>query len=264
MTAIALSVAGSDPSGGAGIQADLKTFHQRGVYGAAVISLLTVQNSRGVERVEVVGAPLLAAQLRGVIDDLEVGAAKTGALGSRENVQAVVEAVKESGFPWVVDPVFLSSSGVALLDKDAVVEVRDDLIPVATLVTPNIPEAEALCGRAVRSVGAAREAAHELATLGPAVLLKGGHLAEPEDEVVDVFCADGTLEELRSPRLATSVRGTGCALSAAITAELARGVTLAVAVRRARRWLQGALETALDAGKGSQSVNHFWKLADET
>jgi hydroxymethylpyrimidine/phosphomethylpyrimidine kinase len=259
-TPIALTIAGSDPSGGAGLQADLKTFHQHQVYGMAVVSLLTVQSTRGVARVEVLAAELVAAQLDHLLADVTPGAAKTGALGSAAVIEAV--AARAAGRPWplVVDPVMVSKHGHQLLAPEAAAALKARLAPVAFLLTPNGPEAEALLGRPVRSVAQAREAAVALARLGPRhVLVKGGHLEG--DTAVDVLLADGVLHELAGPRLATPhTHGTGCTLSAAITARLARGDEVVTAVRLARAWLQAALARPPAVGGGIGPVGHLTPL----
>lgn len=262
MTPIALTIAGSDPSGGAGLQADLKTFHAHGVYGASVVTLITVQNTVSVTRVEVLDAELVRQQLDAVLDDLDVGAAKTGALGSAEVVDVVAAAVARRGLRLVVDPVMISKHGHALLGPEASKAMRERLLPVAYLVTPNGPEAEALTGITVRDVAGARAAARAIAAQGPRnVLVKGGHL---EDErAIDVLFADGELHELDAPRIRTRAgHGTGCTLSAAITARLARGDSLLDAVAGAKRWLTRALEQAPDVGRGIGPVEHRLPVED--
>ena len=256
-TPIALTIAGSDPSGGAGLQADLKTFHQHQVYGMAVVSLLTVQSTRGVARVEVLAAELVGAQLDHLLADVTPGAAKTGALGSAAVIEAV--AARAAGQPWplVVDPVMVSKHGHALLAPEAGAAMRARLAGVSFLFTPNGPEAEALLGRPVRTVAQAREAAVALARLGPRhVLVKGGHLEG--DTAVDVLLADGVLHELASPRVDTPhTHGTGCTLSAAIAARLARGEGVVQAVTLARAWLLEALQHPPEVGGGLGPVGHL-------
>jgi hydroxymethylpyrimidine/phosphomethylpyrimidine kinase len=253
---IALTVAGSDPSGGAGIQADLKTFHQHGVYGTAVISLLTVQNTLGVKRVEGVRPAVVAEQLRAVLEDVPPAAAKVGALGSAEVVATVAEGLRGHLFPLVVDPVMISKHGAPLLDDDARGVLVQRLLPITTLLTPNAHEAAALCGADVTTVPQAREAARRIAAMGPAaVLVKGGHLEGP---AVDVLWADGHIEEIPAERVPTPhTHGTGCTYSAAITAWLARGLPLREAVVRAKAWLTETLRTAPGIGQGVGPVNHL-------
>ena len=257
---VALTVAGSDPSGGAGIQADLKTFHQHGVYGASALTLITVQNTRSVDRVEVLDRALVKAQVEAVWSDLPPNAVKTGALGSAavvEVVAAAIARVRTDACPLVVDPVMISKHGTALLDEAARAALVTSLLPEATLVTPNAHEAEALVGAPVRTVADAREAAVAIAGLGPrAVLVKGGHLTG-EREAVDVLYVDGAFELFRSPRIATKhTHGTGCTYSSAITARLAKGADLFAAVGGAKRWLTEALRTAPGLGGGVGPVNH--------
>lgn len=256
---VALTIAGSDPSGGAGIQADLKTFHQHGVYGAAAITLLTVQNTQRVSRVEVLDAGLVLEQVEAVLEDLPVGAVKTGALGSVANVQAIAERFGRPGAPrLVVDPVMISKHGAPLIDDAAQVAVRDLLLPVAALVTPNTHEAAVLVGHPVDDLVEAREAALALVAMGArAALVKGGHL---EGDPVDVLAIAGETMDLPAPRIDTRhTHGTGCTYSAAITALLAQGVPLVDAVPRAKRWLTEAIRTAPGLGRGQGPVNHLAK-----
>lgn len=255
---VALTIAGSDPSGGAGIQADLKTFHQHQVYGAAAISLLTVQNTLRVSRVDVMSAELLLAQVDAVLEDLPVAAAKSGALGSEANVLAIAERFARSGAPrLIVDPVMISKHGAPLADEAARRAVRDVLLPVSFLITPNVHEAAELLGRSVDRLGDAREAALELVAMGArAALVKGGHLEGAH--AVDVLAIGGETMDLVAPRIDTRhTHGTGCTYSAAITALLARGHSLIDAAGDAKRWLTLAIETAPGLGGGQGPVNHF-------
>ncbi|MFW6051701.1 MAG: bifunctional hydroxymethylpyrimidine kinase/phosphomethylpyrimidine kinase [Myxococcota bacterium] len=253
---VALTIAGSDPSGGAGVQADLKTFHQHAVYGTAVITLLTVQNTRGVARVEPVDAGLVGAQLDALLEDIPPAAAKTGALGSQAVVEVVAERARRFDFPLVVDPVMISKHGASLLDDGATRALVDGLLPSSTLVTPNIHEASVLAGREVRTLAHVRDAARAIADLGPrGVLVKGGHLAGPP---VDVLWWEGALHEVSGERLETRhTHGTGCTYSAAIVAWLARGAAMPDAVARAKRWLTEALRAAPGLGGGIGPVSHF-------
>jgi hydroxymethylpyrimidine/phosphomethylpyrimidine kinase len=257
---VALTIAGSDPSGGAGIQADLKTFHQFGVYGEAVITLLTVQNTVGVERVECMPADLVTQQIRAVIGDIPPGAAKTGALGNREIIEALAEMAAEFRFPLVVDPVMVSKHGAALLAPDAIEILKTRLLPLAFLLTPNLEEAGILAGMEVRDVAAMRIAAQKLAGWGPrAVLVKGGHLA---GDAVDVLFFQGEWLEFTAPRLVTRhTHGTGCTYSAAITALLAASEELPAAVRKAKSYISEAIRTAPGLGAGSGPVNHHARPA---
>jgi hydroxymethylpyrimidine/phosphomethylpyrimidine kinase len=256
MPPVALTIAGSDPSGGAGIQADLKTFCRFGVYGEAVITLLTVQNTVKVVRVETMPADLVTAQLEAVLEDIPPQAAKTGALGSIEVVRAVAACAERFRFPLVVDPVMISKHGQPLMAERAVDVLRAELIPRAALVTPNVPEAEALAGVAIRGVDGMREAALRIHAMGArAVLVKGGHL---EGAALDLLF-DGTVwHEFSAERIATQhTHGTGCTYSAAIVAGLAAGLSLHDAVARAKRFIGEAIRTNPGLGHGCGPVNHF-------
>lgn len=251
MVAVALTIAGSDPSGGAGVQADLKTFHQFGVYGEAAVTLLTVQNTQAVSRVETMPADLVRQQIEAVISDIPPGAAKTGALGNVALVEAIAELAGSFRFPLVVDPVMISKHGARLLSPDAENALKHKLLPMAVLVTPNIPEAEALTG-----VSDMKEAGKLLLDLGcRAVLIKGGHA---DGEPVDVlFTQDGSWRFPGRRVFTKRTHGTGCTYSAAITACLAQGNSLNEAIGRAKRFVQAAIETAPDLGLGQGPVNHF-------
>jgi hydroxymethylpyrimidine/phosphomethylpyrimidine kinase len=256
MPPVALTIAGSDPSGGAGIQADLKTFHQFGVYGTTAITLITVQNTVRVDQVQPLAPELVRAQIRAVLEDLPPRAAKTGALGSREIVEAVAEEAAKFGFPLVVDPVMISKHGSPLVAGAAKAALIDDLIPRAFLVTPNLPEASALTGIPVSSLDDMRHAAGLLAAMGPRyVLIKGGHLT---GEAVDLLWTPEGCREYASPRIQTRhTHGTGCTYSAAITAELALGASIETAVERAKSFIAEAIRTHPGLGHGCGPVNHF-------
>jgi len=255
----ALTIAGSDPSGGAGIQADLKTFHQFGVYGQAAITLVTVQNTRAVERVECLPPDLVAQQIAAVVNDIRPAAAKTGALGGRAIVDVVAEAAGSFDFPLVVDPVMISKHGAALVPEEAREAIRLRLVPRAFLLTPNLSEAEALAGMEVRSVDAMRRAARRLNEMGArAVLVKGGHL---ESSATDVLFDGRSFREFRAERVETNhTHGTGCTYSAAITAGLARGKALEEAVGAAKQFIDAAIRTNPGLGGGSGPVNHWARL----
>jgi hydroxymethylpyrimidine/phosphomethylpyrimidine kinase len=260
MPAVALTIAGSDPSGGAGIQADLKTFHQFGVYGEAVITLLTVQNTQSVSRIEILPADLVIEQIDAVIGDIPPAAAKTGALGSIEIVEAIAELAPSFRFPLVVDPVMISKHGTRLMEADAAESLKERLLPYAFLVTPNIPEAEELTGMHISSKEDMLTAARRILDFGSkAVLLKGGHLA---GEPVDVLVGCGEPLLLRGKRVNTRhTHGTGCTYSAAITAGLANSQDLPDAVQNAKDFVQRAIETAPGLGSGSGPLNHFAKAS---
>jgi hydroxymethylpyrimidine/phosphomethylpyrimidine kinase len=255
MTPVALTIAGFDPSGGAGIAADLKTFHRFGVYGEAVVTLLTVQNTVRVSRVDVMAPALVIEQLNAVLEDIPPHAAKTGALGSAEVVEAVALAAHSFRFPLVVDPVMVSKHGLSLLPGSAAAAIRDLLLPLATLITPNVPEAEALTGDTIRTPADMRRAADRLRHMGArAVLLKGGHL---EGDSTDLLADDSGFHDFPAPRIATPhTHGTGCTYSAAIAACLALGLALPDAVARAKRFIHAAISTNPGLGHGSGPVNH--------
>jgi hydroxymethylpyrimidine/phosphomethylpyrimidine kinase len=261
--AVALTIAGSDPSGGAGIQADLKTFHQFGVYGEAAITLLTVQNTQRVSQVETMKPELVTSQIRAVLEDIPPAAAKTGALGSPEVVDAVARALAEASFPIIVDPVMISKHGGRLVSPDAEHILKRELVPRAFLLTPNVPEAEVLSGMSIKTVDDMKAAGEKILLLGcQAVLVKGGHL---EGEPLDVLCSRDKIQTFGGKRVLTRhTHGTGCTYSAAITAALALGNTLFDAVRLAREYVQLAIETAPQLGSGYGPVNHFAGLNPAT
>jgi hydroxymethylpyrimidine/phosphomethylpyrimidine kinase len=265
MVKVALTIAGSDPSGGAGIQADLKSFHQHGVYGSAVVTLLTVQNTRRVSRIELLPAELVGEQLDAVLEDLPVAAAKTGALGSAEIVLAVASRFANARIPLIVDPVRIAKhDGAALLSHAARRVLLDRLLPLSTLVTANADEAAWLTERDVRDHAEARAAAEHLCARGvPAALIKGGHL--DGDEAIDTLCIRGELHELRAPRLdQRHTHGVGCSLAAAITANLALGLPLLAACERAKRWVHAAIASAPGVGQGTGAIDHFAPLPEFT
>jgi hydroxymethylpyrimidine/phosphomethylpyrimidine kinase len=261
MTAIALTIAGSDCSGGAGIQADLKTFAALGVYGASVITALTAQNTQGVDAVLVVPPDFVARQIRVVARDLDVRAVKIGMLATDKIIEAVAEQLRAlSDIPVVLDPVMVAASGDILLDEDAIKTLRAVLLPRATVITPNLPEAAKLLGELeANDESGMRLQAEALRQLGAeAVLIKGGHAKGPAaiDILVD---AEGELP-LEAPRVETSnTHGTGCTLSSAIAAELAKDASLRQAVTRAKIYVTEALKSAdaLRIGKGRGPVDHF-------
>lgn len=255
MTSIALTIAGSDPSGGAGIQADLKTFHQRGVYGTSVITLITAQNTTEVRSVQCLSPQMVADQLEAVLEDVPPSAAKTGALGDVEIVRLIADRARAFTFPLVVDPVMISKHGKPLISKDAQKELARLLLPRAFLVTPNLEEAGVLAGMKVGNTAAMREAAVRIADLGPeAVLVKGGHL---EGEAVDILFWRGEFRVYGAPRLETvHTHGTGCTYSACIAAELAKGLGIIEAVDIAKRFVTRAIATRPGIGRGRGPVNH--------
>ncbi len=253
-TPVALTIAGSDPSGGAGLQADLKTFHQLGVYGEAVVTLITVQNTMGVTRVETLPPELICQQIRAVLEDIPPAAAKIGALGNREIVEAIAREAERFQFPLVVDPVMTSKQGVRLLELGGQASLAS-LIRRAFLVMPNLHEASALAGFPVEDLDGMRRAAQALVSLGAAnVLVKGGHL--PGDPI-DVLCMrDRGFREFLGERIDTpNTHGTGCVYSAAITAELAKGAPLIDAIRWAKSFITRAIRTNPSLGGGAGPLN---------
>ena len=254
MIPIALTIAGSDPSGGAGIQADLKTFHQLRVYGTAVVSLITVQNSTRLSRVELIEPALVTEQANAVLEDTPPNAIKTGALGSAGIIAAV------AGLPiacaLVVDPVMVSKQGAPLLASSARQGLIELLFPKATLVTPNLDEAADLAGIEVSNINDMREAAQRIASFGPqAVLIKGGHL---DGIAIDILYHAGEMLEFAAERVETRhTHGTGCTYSAAITAFLARRMSIPEAVANAKRFITQAIRTAPGIGAGAGPLNHW-------
>jgi hydroxymethylpyrimidine/phosphomethylpyrimidine kinase len=260
-TPVALTIAGSDSSGGAGIQADLKTFAALGVYGASAITALTAQNTTGVNGIHIVPAEFLRAQIDAVFGDLEVGAVKIGMVAQLASIDAIAEALKRwSPKHVVLDPVMVASSGDRLLAAEAVDALRQKLIPLATIITPNLPEAAALLDGPVAASEAELEGqGRKLLALGcPAVLIKGGHGvgSESVDYLID---ANGSIA-LSAPRVATqNTHGTGCSLSSAIAAELAKGADLETAVRNAKTFVSAAIAAAdrFTVGHGHGPIHHF-------
>jgi hydroxymethylpyrimidine/phosphomethylpyrimidine kinase len=254
---IALTIAGSDSGGGAGIQADLKTFHQFGVYGTSVIVALTAQNTVGVRAVHAVPAAIVAAQLDAVAEDLAPAALKTGMLADAPLVRQVAAAIRQRGWErYVLDPVMVASSGDRLLDPDAIALVRTELVPLAALVTPNLDEAELLTDAEVRDPGQMARAGQALLELGAgAALIKGGHL-DGTDLTDLLVTRDGT-RAFTHPRLDTrSTHGTGCTLSAAITAGLALDQPLEASVERALDYVHRAMASAPGLGGGHGPLQH--------
>jgi hydroxymethylpyrimidine/phosphomethylpyrimidine kinase len=263
-TPVALTIAGSDSSGGAGIQADLKTFAALGVYGASAITALTAQNTSGVSAIHVVPPAFLRAQIDAVFSDLAVGAVKIGMVAELSSIEAIVEALKRwSPKHVVLDPVMVASSGRRLLAADAVYVLRKKLIPLATLLTPNLPEAAALLEEPMASSEAAIESqGKRLLALGcPAVLIKGGH-GEGSESIDYLVRASGTIA-LKAARIATkNTHGTGCSLSSAIAAELAKSADLEAAVRNAKNFVSAAIASAdrFTVGHGHGPIHHFHRF----
>jgi hydroxymethylpyrimidine/phosphomethylpyrimidine kinase len=259
----ALTIAGSDSGGGAGIQADLKTFSVLGVYGMTAVTAVTVQNTEGVSGYEALSPQLVGDQIRAVATDIGVDAAKTGMLATAAIVEAVADAVAELALPnVVVDPVFMSKHGDALLAEEAVDALLARLLPLAAIVTPNLPEASGLAGFRVETPDDMRRAAEAILANGArAVLVKGGHLEDGAGTAADLF-VDGSIEEwLSAPRIDTPhTHGTGCTLSAAIAGHLARGDALLEAVRAGKAFVTEAIRRALPLGKGIGPVDQLWPV----
>lgn len=260
----ALTIAGSDSGGGAGIQADLKTFAALGVHGMSAITAITAQNTTGVTAIQEVDAKIVRAQIDAVVEDIGVDAAKTGMLYSSKVIEAVAEEVEEHGFPVVVDPVMVAKSGAPLLKEEAIEALTEKLIPLAAVVTPNAREAETLSGVKVESLEGAKEAAKEIAKLGAAaVVVKGGHI-NTGDKVYDVLYREGKFEVYEGVRLqAKSTHGTGCVFSAAIAAELAKGKTVEEAVREAKSFVLNAIRFGPPLGRGVGPVDPTASLHNE-
>jgi len=256
--AVALSIAGSDSGGGAGVQADLKTFHTFGVFGTTAITAITAQNTRGVTAVHPVPPPIVEAQIRVVNEDLHPAACKSGMLADSAIIRAVARALREAEIPaYVLDPVMVATSGDPLLADSAVESLRTELLPLCTLVTPNLHEAEILAGMSVSDETGMRKAADRILSFGaPAVLIKGGHLAG--EEVLDLLLTSSGERAWRAGRLPVgNAHGTGCTLSAAIAAGLAAGQDLDAAVDRAIGYTRRALESAPGLGSGATPLNHW-------
>ena len=256
----ALTIAGSDSGGGAGIQADLKTFAALGVYGTSAITAVTAQNTIGVAAIFALSSDLVIAQIEAVASDIQVHATKTGMLATSAIAEAVAATIEELDLPnVVVDPVMVAKSGDRLLDDEGVRTLCTELLPHALVVTPNIPEAEILSGRRIASTDDAREAARRIHGMGPsAVIVKGGHAAS--DDIVDLLFDGERFIELRTARVPTRhTHGTGCTFASAIAANLALGHSLADATAGAQAYVVGAIRHGLSIGKGHGPLNHFWQ-----
>lgn len=261
---IALTIAGSDSGGGAGIQADLKTFSALGVYGASAITAVTAQNTEQVTRVMELPADIVAAQIDAVIGDIGADVVKTGMLANVEIVEIVAGKVREHGLrPLVVDPVMVAKSGDRLLREDAVCALRERLLPVATVVTPNLPEAEILLGRELPTWEDMREGAKEIVSWGAeAVVIKGGHREGP---ATDLFYDGHEFHSFTATRVdTTSGHGTGCTFASAIAAALAKGSGPRGAVAMAKAYVTKALQSAYPVGRGQGPVHHFFRFWQPT
>ena len=257
----ALTIAGSDSSGGAGVQADLKTFAAHRVYGLSAITAVTAQSTIGVTTFQALSADLVTAQIEAVMSDIGAHAAKTGMLATAAIVEAVAAAVADLDIPLlVVDPVMIAKSGDALVDDEAVATIRTELLRRARVVTPNIPEAEVLSGMTIRTDEDRRQAARTIAALGPAaVIIKGGHF--PSSDIVDLLYDGERFRDFRGERVAgTSTHGTGCTFAAALAARLALGDSLDDAVPKVQQYVAGAIRHAPRLGRGHGPMDHFWSL----
>lgn len=264
---VVLTIAGSDSGGGAGIQADLKTFHAFGCFGTTAITAVTCQNTTGVSAVQAIDPDIVAGQIRDVLVDLPVKAAKTGMLFSRDIMDAVRNTWKKyaTNQPLIVDPVMIASSGDRLLEPDAE-DALIEFLKEATLITPNLPEAEVILNESINSLDEMKNAARKLQEhTGASVLLKGGHrLSQPipgdGSTVRDVFCSGDELEVLEFPmHPEKNTHGTGCTLSAAIAAGMAHDLSLLDSVRKAREFIDGAMKHAPGLGSGTGPLNHLWQ-----
>jgi hydroxymethylpyrimidine/phosphomethylpyrimidine kinase len=260
---VAITIAGSDSGGGAGIQADLKTFAALGVHGTTAITAVTAQNTQKVAAVVDLDAEMVKKQIRVVAEDMGIDAGKTGMLHTEETIKAVASEVSKYRFPLVVDPVMVAKSGAPLLKPKAMTALKTDLLPEATVVTPNRFEAERLTDTKIENLEDAKRVAEEISKLGPeAVVIKGGHLSL--QKAVDVLYYKGKHELLEAPRLdARTTHGTGCSFSAAITAQLARGTDVFSAVKNAKKFVAKAIKFGLKIGKGHGPVNPLVSLYKE-
>ncbi len=255
----ALTIAGSDSGGGAGIQADLKTFAAFGVFGTSAITAVTAQNTLGVTAVHLVPPDIVTAQIEAVAGDIGADAVKTGMLATAAIVECVAAAVRALELAnLVVDPVMIAKSGAKLLADDAVAAMKAELLPLARVVTPNVPEAEVLAGMPIRSDADLEEAGRRIANLGPrAVLLKGGHLPGPD--VVDLLFEDGRFQRWSRARVSgPNTHGTGCTFAAALAACLARGSSLDQAVPKVKSYVASAIAEGPSLGRGHRPLHHLW------
>ncbi|MCS4136200.1 bifunctional hydroxymethylpyrimidine kinase/phosphomethylpyrimidine kinase [Salinibacter ruber] len=262
---VALTIAGSDSGGGAGIQADLKAMEANGVFGASALAAVTAQNTEEVSRAHDLPPSLVAAQIDAVVGDMDVQAAKTGMLSAPPIIETVADRVATHDLrPFVVDPVMISKTGFKLLQDEAIDTLVNDLLPLATLVTPNVHEAEHLTDVEIDTPDDLRAAGAALLEYGPdAALVKGGHLSGADD-AVDVLVDGETGRRFQAPRIDTEhTHGTGCTYASAIAAHLAKGHDLGAAVDRAKRYVTGAIRHALPLGHGRGPTNHFFHLDPE-
>ncbi len=259
-----LTIAGSDSCGGAGIQADLKAFSANGVYGMSVITAITAQNTQGVFAVQDVTPALIARQIEAIFDDIRVDAIKIGMVSRTDTIEIIAKTLKKYPLPpLVIDPVMISKSGYDLLQPEAKKALIKTLLPMATLITPNLPEAEVILGYAIDDISHMKKAALELHKLGcQYVLIKGGHL---NDDATDVLFDGKTLHLLHAKRLnSINTHGTGCTLSSTIAANLAKGFDIQEAVKRAKEYITHAIERGFTLGQGVGPVHHFYRFYNQS
>jgi len=257
---LALTIAGSDSGGGAGIQADLKTFSAHGVFGMSVITSITAQNTLGVLGILDVTPEMVYLQMKAIFEDLYPDAVKIGMVSNEEIIKTIAKGLKEYGVEKVVlDPVMIAKSGDPLLKPEAMKALKEELLPLSLVVTPNLMEAKELTGMEIKNISDMKEAAKKILSLGAkVVLVKGGHL---EGEAVDVFYDGVEFYEIKAERINTkNTHGTGCTFSSAIAANLALGYDLLEAVKRAKRYITGAIKNSLSIGHGVGPTNHFWNV----
>ncbi|CDQ41115.1 bifunctional hydroxymethylpyrimidine kinase/phosphomethylpyrimidine kinase [Virgibacillus salexigens] len=257
-----LTIAGTDPSGGAGIQADLKTFQELKVYGMSVITSVVAQNTTGVQNIHHLPTGMLHDQLQSVLTDMPVHAIKTGMIANRDMMEVIADAIPKTNAPYVIDPVMVATSGDPLIDEEARGVLKEQLLPIATLVTPNIPEAEFIIGNSINSLADMKEAAISIVhTYGPkAALIKGGHL---QGKAIDFLYDGSQLHTFAADRFDTkNTHGTGCTYSAAITANLSNGLHLIEAVQMAKHYVTEAIKHSFPLGTGNGPTNH-WAIREE-
>lgn len=259
MVKVALTIAGSDSGGGAGIQADLKTFQELGVFGTSAITAVTAQNTHGVMAIQAIDTDIVTAQINAIVEDFEVNAAKTGMLFSADIIQAVAVAIQDRGISLVIDPVMIAKGGASLLKEEAVQALKTVLIPLATVVTPNIPEAEVLTRIEIKTDADIKKAAAHIISLGAdAVIIKGGHRSDAPFAEDFFLATTGESFSVRTPWINTKdTHGTGCTYAAALTAFLAEGKTLNDAVVAAKSYIHSAIEDGLQIGGGHGPTNHW-------
>ncbi len=256
----ALTIAGSDSGGGAGIQADLKTFQERLVFGTSVIVAITAQNTQGVHGIHKIPVPMIEAQLEAVFSDFDIHALKTGMLPDIDTMHAVADFLqKHADIPVVVDPVMIAKGGASLMENEAAQTLIDRILPLATVLTPNVPEAEVITGITIKNLDDLLEAAKKIQSMGVKnVVIKGGHRLETENAEDILITEDGEVFHFASERIDTvRTHGTGCTYSACITAELAKGASVKEAVQTAKAFIAAAIKDGIEVGHGHGPTNHW-------